>query len=349
MKRVFIALLALAACAHADRNSAPAPAAPREAASGISGFGPRPEEWQAIRLSVRDAPLAPGAPDLAQVGQLKFRGGLEIASDDPRFGGLSGLYVDDAGRLLAVSDVGDWFAARLVLNDAGDLIGLADGKLTAMRGEDGQPLPDKEHADAEDITRLPDGRFAVSFEHTNNLRIYDLAGKGPFAGPDKTLPVAGAVRLDPNDTLEAIAAFGDKLLIGAEGMRVHGGPFWIMAPASEVPPAPVGRVSVNDGYGLVALDRLPDGDFLAMERFYAPLIGPRIFIRRVTQAGLTATPARWEGPTIADLGPPVALDNFEGLAITQSDNGSVRIYIISDDNFSRTQRTLLYAFDLAAQ
>ncbi len=349
MKRTLVALLALAACVHADRGATPLPA-PAVVAQAVSGFGPNAADWRAIRLSVRAVPLAPSTPDMVTVGLLRYRGGVEIASDDTHFGGLSDLYVDAHGRLLAASDQGDWFAARVVLDDAGALVGLADGQLAAMRGEDGQPLPDKEHADAEDLTRLPDGRFAVSFERTHTVRLYDLAKKGPAAPAEKELALAGTDDLDANDSLEAISAFGDELLIGAEGVRTHGSaPFWIAPLASDVLPAPVGRTKVNDGYGLVALDRLPDGDFVAMERFFAPLIGPRIFIRRVTQAGLTAGPARWEGETIADLNPPVALDNFEGLAITHKGNEPARIYIISDDNFSRAQKTLLYAFDLVAK
>ena len=346
MKRALVALLALTACVHADRGAMPPLAAPTIGAQAVSGFGPDAGDWQAIRLSVRAVPLAPSAPEMATVGRLRYRGGLEIASDEARFGGLSGIYVGEDGRLLAVSDQGDWFAARLVLDDAGGLVGLADGRIAAMRGEDGAPLPDKDHADAEDVTRLADGRFAVSFERTHTVRLYDLAKKGPSAAAEKELALAGTDALDANDSIEAMSAFGDRLLIGAEGLRSRGAPFWIAPVASDVLPAPVGRTRTNDGYGLVALDRLPDGDFVAMERFWAPLIGPRIFIRRVLQAGLEATPARWEGETIADLNPPVGLDNFEGLAITHAGDGPVRIYIISDDNFSREQKTLLYAFDL---
>ncbi len=346
MKRAFVALLALAACVHADRAAAPPLTTPAISAQAGSGFGPDAADWLAIRLSVRAVPLAPSAPDMGTVGQLRYRGGIEIASDEARFGGLSDIYVAEDGRVLAVSDQGDWFAARLVLDDADTLVGLADGRIAAMRGENGRPLPDKEHADAEDITRLPDGRFAVSFERTHTVRLYDLEKNGPMAPAEKELGLAGTDDLDANDSLEAMAAFGDNLLIGAEGFRKNGAPFWIAPLASDVLPTPVGRTQTQDGYGLVALDRLPDGDFVAMERFFAPLIGPRIFIRRVEQAGLTASPARWEGETIADLNPPVGLDNFEGLAITHASDGPVRIYIVSDNNFSGSQRTLLYAFDL---
>ncbi len=337
----------MAACTHASvARLAPTPTSAPDARP-VAGFGPDERAWETIRLSVRAVPLAPDAPEMKGVGALTFRGGVEVASDDRRFGGLSDLFVDADGKLLAVSDQGDWFAGQLVLDADGALVGLANGRMSAMRGVDGRALTDKSEADAEDIARMADGRFAVSFERIHRVRIYDVDAKGPAAAADQELLLDGVDALTANDSLEAMAPFGDDLLIGAEGMDRGRPPFWITPPVPAQLPAPAGRAEVTRGYGLVSLDRLPDGDFLAMERFFAPLIGPRIVIRRVAQAGLRAAPAAWEVQTIAELNPPVGLDNFEGIAIVGAAGGAVRIYLVSDDNFSRTQRTLLYAFDLA--
>ncbi|MDX2233020.1 MAG: esterase-like activity of phytase family protein [Hyphomonadaceae bacterium] len=345
MRSAFIAVLLLAACANGD---APRPPAETTAADArpVAGFGPAPQDWQAVRLAVRATPLAPDAPDLAAVGALTFRGGLALSSDDARFGGLSGLYVAEDGNLLAVTDQGDWFAARIVLDAQGALKGLVDGRMSALRGPDGAPLTDKALADAEGLARLPDGRFAVTFERIHAVRLYDLDGLGPTAAPVGAVALDGTDALTANDSLEAVAAFDDRLLIGAEGVDRPRAPFWLAPLADPAPAAPAGRTETSARYGLVALDRLPDGDFLAMERFFAPLIGPRIAIVRVSAARLLETPAQWTRETVAELNPPVALDNFEGLAVTRGPAGGVRIYIVSDDNFSRTQRTLLYAFDL---
>ena len=40
------------------------------------------------------------------------------------------------------------------------------------------------------------------------------------------------------------------------------------------------------------------------------------------------------------------MDNFEGISATRGPNGATRIYIVSDNNFSGRQRTLLLAFDV---
>ena len=48
----------------------------------------------------------------------------------------------------------------------------------------------------------------------------------------------------------------------------------------------------------------------------------------------------WRWHKLADLKRPVPRDNFEGLAIVPDASG-VTLWLISDDNFARIQRTLL--------
>src|SRR3954470_5636551 len=55
---------------------------------------------------------------LVTFGGLEWRGGIELASDDERFGGLSSLELtEDGSDLLAVSDHGFWFKADLAYTD----------------------------------------------------------------------------------------------------------------------------------------------------------------------------------------------------------------------------------------
>jgi len=42
----------------------------------------------------------------------------------------------------------------------------------------------------------------------------------------------------------------------------------------------------------------------------------------------------------------LAVDNFEGIAVRQDSNGDTLVYIVSDDNYSPLQRTLLLQFRL---
>ncbi|MDZ4777748.1 MAG: esterase-like activity of phytase family protein [Alphaproteobacteria bacterium] len=339
-----IAIALAAACATQRLTLWTAPAAVRVEGASFSGWGPKADDWDPLRVAVRAVDLAPEDTTLKTVGKLTYRGGLELQSDDARFGGLSGVHVEPDGRLVAVSDQGAWFVARLTQNDAGDLTGLVDARVASMRDAQGRASGRKEDSDAEDIVRLADGRFAVSFERTHTIRIYDLDKNGPTVAPDTDLGLAGTEPLKANESLESLALLDDGLITAGEGVTSRSAPFWLVPLASDNLPTPSGRTSTNDFYGLVALARLPDGDYIAMERFFAPILGVRIHLRRVTRASIDA--GRWEGETIADLAPPIGVDNFEGLALVPGDEGALRLYLISDDNFSDSQRTLLYAFDL---
>lgn len=45
-----------------------------------------------------------------------------------------------------------------------------------------------------------------------------------------------------------------------------------------------------------------------------------------------------------EMARPETIDNFEALGVA-AHNGAVRFYLVSDDNGSPTQRTLVLAFD----
>ncbi len=92
------------------------------------------------------------------------------------------------------------------------------------------------------------------------------------------------------------------------------------------------------------MDRLPDGSFVALERFYAPVIGPRARITRFPAP--TGEERRIQPELLALLEAPFPVDNFEGVSAVRMPNGATRIYIVSDNNNSAQQRTLLLAFDV---
>lgn len=309
-----------------------------------SSVADAPDQWREVAIEVRPVELG-----VEQVGRLQFRGGIEIVSSDPVFGGLSGIEVLEDNRLVAINDKGEWFDAQLVLDDSGALIGVAGMRTAAMRDESGHVFQSKKYGDAEDLAQLPDGRFAVSFEQTQTIRIYDLNRDGPFGGAVAG-PVLEAVHeLPRNVGLEAVAATDDGgLLVGAEGGEAPTTPLW-RAPLGqqERPIYPRMGYPLAGGFSLTGFDRLPDGGFVAVERFYAPVIGARA---RITMFPDNSLNARGEAlpdvEQLAWLAPPMPVDNFEGIATQRMPDGVTRIYIVSDDNFSRRQRTLLYAFDI---
>jgi hypothetical protein len=50
---------------------------------------------------------------------------------------------------------------------------------------------------------------------------------------------------------------------------------------------------------------------------------------------------RWRAEPVAELEEPLPTDNYEGLAVDSDERGGVVLWLISDDNRARFQRTLL--------
>ena len=156
------------------------------------------------------------AEDRAQdsVGRLRFLGGLELRSTDPRFGGLSGLALGAAGRrLVAVSDAGFWFEAEILADDEGRLAGLENATLSPMRGRDGAPLEGKRAGDAEAVERLGDSAYIVAFERDHRLWRYDTAGGLAEANPFELGPPPGLESAPGNRGVEALAVLGENRLL----------------------------------------------------------------------------------------------------------------------------------------
>ena len=101
------------------------------------------------------------------------------------------------------------------------------------------------------------------------------------------------------------------------------------------------RVRKDQEQGLSAVATLPGGRRAYLLRAFSPLKGVRVTLR-VTDA---------QGATLDELAlaAPLTVDNYEGVAALPRPDGTVRFYLISDDNFSRLQRTLLLALDWRPQ
>jgi hypothetical protein len=90
---------------------------------------------------------------------------------------------------------------------------------------------------------------------------------------------------------------------------------------------------------------LPSGDLLVLERKFSLVAGLGIRIRRIALASV-APDAVVDGPAIfqADLSNEV--DNMEGIDAHVTPEGDTVLTMVSDDNFSPIQRTLLLQFTL---
>jgi hypothetical protein len=101
----------------------------------------------------------------------------------------------------------------------------------------------------------------------------------------------------------------------------------------------------TENYDVSDAALMPNGDLLLLERHFSLLRGISVRIRRVLQRDIRPG-AVVDGAILieADLG--YQLDNMEGIAVHRSPSGETIITLVSDDNFSALQRTLLLQFAL---
>jgi len=300
-------------------------------------------------ISVTAMPVAFDADDATRdrVVPLRWLGGLALSAADRRFGGFSGLLVEpDGSAVTAITDDGDWLRARLHYAADGWLTGLDAATLGPLHGPDGQHLTDKAWGDAESLTALPDGSLAVAFERRDRIWIYPPSD-APLAGRPRALPAPpGIEAADRNSGMEALATLADGALFTVlEGDKTADRStayLWRSGIWS--------RLSYRHpvGFRPTGATRLPDGDLLMLERSFNVLDGVAIRLARIAADELRPG-AVLEGREVARLRWPLTLDNMEGIAARRDAEGRTLVYLISDDNFSATQRSLLLLFELMAE
>lgn len=203
----------------------------------------------------------------------------------------------------------------------------------------GKPLRGR-RADAESLASGDD--WVVSFERHHRLWGYKTRDGGRPGRPTALNGPAGLKALSDNGGIEAMTRLCDgRLLIlaekptdatsGVQGWRQTGtgwAPFHYRTVAAL---RPTGAVT------------LPNCDVAIVERSFSFVAGLdiRVVLLRPKDIGEDVKPVE-----IARLSDPLTIDNFEGIAVRRGADGETLIYLVSDDNFSNVQRTLLFMFEL---
>jgi hypothetical protein len=290
-------------------------------------------------------------PSHVRFGSFQFRSGLVLTSPFRKFGGLSSLHLDAAGEhFVMASDKGNWFTGRLVYN--GDaLSGLADVKSAPMRGRDGQPLAAKGWFDTESLTF--DGSVAyVGIERVNKIVRFDFDKGGILARAEDVAAPPEIAKLPYNRGLESLVAVGKGqhlagtiLAISERSLDANGN---IAAFLIGGPTPGIFYIKRSNDFDISDATLLPAGDVLLLDRQVSRTTGVGIQVRCIPVSAI-APGAVVDGPVLfeADLGSEI--DNFEGIASHVSRAGDTVITLISDDNFSVIQRTLLLQFTLLSR
>jgi hypothetical protein len=289
-----------------------------------------------------DAPPATPLPPLALPADapLVSLGGLLLDRKAIGFGGLSGMHIDAELTLTAVSDLGRWLQARLVLDEAGQPQGLEAPR--SGRLSDGLPirLPGKLSSDAESLARLPDGTWLVGFERWHRIRAYDrIDGWG-----EPVEPLPGLRQAPLNGGLESLTVLADgRWLAVAEDLRVGGDGLrraWLGRPGDWT------LLSYRPTPGYMPTDAagLADGGAVLTERSFSLLGGFQGQLRRISAAALAnPTPDTvLEPETLLDAA-ILPTENWENVTSFPW-RGRQILALMTDDNEFFLQKGLLLLF-----
>ena len=304
-----------------------------------------------VTIEVRARPILSFDPrDRSRVrfGSLEYRSGLVLTSSFAGFGGLSGIRLDAKGeRFIALSDRGSWFTGRILYSGRA-MVGLDEVEAAPMLGSDGRPITTRGWFDSESIAL--DGSFVyVGLERVNQVLRFDFS-QGFTGARGEVVPMPAAVKKLPNNKgLEALVFVpkglplaGTLIAMSERGLDRNGNLMAFLVGG----PSP-GQFSVRrtEDFDISDAALLSSGDLLVLERKFSLLSGIGIRIRRIPLATI-APGALVDGPAIfnADLGQEI--DNMEGLDAHVTAEGDTVLTMVSDDNFSLIQRTLLLQFTL---
>jgi hypothetical protein len=281
-------------------------------------------------------------------GSLEFRSGLVLTSSFKGFGGLSALQLDKKGeRFISLSDKGDWFAGRLVYSGE-NLKGMADVTSAPMLGPDGKTLASRDWFDTESLAF--DGSVAyVGIERVNQIVRFDFS-KGGIRSRGEPIAVPPALsKLPFNKGIEALVFVpqgqplaGTLIAISERGLDASGNNMGFLIGG----PSP-GQFSVTrtDDFDISDAMLLATGELLILERKFSYAKGVGIRIRRMPLASVKPD-ALIDGPAIFECDLGYEVDNMEGIDAHVTTEGETVLTMISDDNFSMIQRTLLLQFTL---
>jgi hypothetical protein len=323
------------------------------ASTALAQPAPRPAEAP-VAITITATPITQfdnRAPDMRRFGALDFIGGLDLTSSYRDFGGISALRMAaDGAGFVAVTDRGRWLTGRIVYADDRPAA-IADAVMAPILAADGRPITAHGMYDTESLT-ADGGTFYVGLERVHRALRFDFGRLGVRA-PGERVPLPTDVSTLPaNKGIEALAfapsghpLAGTLIAISERGLDRSGNiKAWLVGGSTPGPFA----VRRSDDFDISDGALLPGGDLIVLERRFSWLSGVAVRLRRI--AANTLRPgAVVDGPVlmVADMGYQV--DNFEALGIHRNASGDTVLTLMSDDNFSVIQRTLLIQFRLVGE
>ena len=273
------------------------------------------------------------------LNKLKFVSGIEIKSNHPDFGGLSGIIINEDKSLIVVGDRGIWLTGKIKIDENGKLVEIINGRLGHLKDNENNPLYKlgKSYTDAESIEPY-NNKFVVSFERKHRILIFNDI----FSHSEIFYDRIKYLDLPDNGGIEAMAPLKNNSIFLLSENLIHPDDKIAGYLLSDNKLKKV-YVKKNGSFKPTDMSSLPEGNILLLERSFSPLRGASARISIIKYEDLKPNSVILP-LTLDTLKPPMVVDNFEGISFLKLNDGGYYIFILSDDNFNFLQKTLLYQF-----
>jgi hypothetical protein len=287
----------------------------------------------------------PANPNRRVFGSLEFRGGLVLTSSYEHFGGISAMRIrPDGANFIALSDRTFWLRARIVYSGTRP-VGIQAAEMAPVLNAGGKAA---KGWDTESIAE-DDGKLYVGIEGINSIMRFDYGKRGLLARGEPIAVPSGIKDLPDNKGLEAMVFVPRKLPLGGtlialseRGLDKSGNLKAFLIGGRNPGSFAVKR---TDEYDISDATLLSDGDLMILERKFFVLEGVFMRIRRINLRDIRPG-ALVDGPILIEADMRDQIDNMEALCVHQTRSGETILTLMSDDNFSAIQRTILLQFAL---
>jgi hypothetical protein len=289
-------------------------------------------------------------PTRTRFGDLEFRGGLELSAKHPAFGGISSLHVEpDGNRFIAATDRGSWLRGRIVYRDSKPA-DVSDAEIAPILGADGRPLAAHGWYDVESLTER-DGILYVGIERVEQIVRFDYRRDGLRARGQPIDVPADFKTLTFNKSLECLAAprqgmlAGGLIVVTEHSLDSAGNLRSFVLSTDQVMRFGFKR---SDDFDVSDCTLFSQDELLLLERRASPVRGITIRIRRIPLADIKED-AVVQGRLMFEADLAYQIDNMEGIAVHRNSRGETIVTLVSDDNFSIIQRSLLLQFSVVGE
>lgn len=289
-------------------------------------------------LDIEAVPFSGIEPEGMEVGCMRLTSGHTLRGPKG-FGGYSGIAFDPtSGDLTLLSDAGHFFTGVVALNDDGSVMTFSGGRRTKIE----RPGQDKSRNDTEGLAQFHED-WAVSREaHDDVVRV---RWQGKRLIQEEQLTDFSSVGTFPkNESFESLAALDDGsfLLIPEAQNGRRRTPVIHWTPGQQ--PRKIAVYQGENDFQVTDMTIDVPGDrVFVLERAFSRAIGPRAKIKVLrlsetlkAKAGDVVKPVTLGKMTFFE-----GVDNMEGITFYRSHDGSANLMLVSDDNFSNVQRTVL--------